>query len=82
MVAGFTLITEPRASSVFEGTGAPLSLDHLTGLQKAEWGLDLSLAVSAQRHVSQAHRKLPPRACECRKAKRSGGGSAGERSLI
>lgn len=39
----------------------PFSLDHLTGLQKARRGLDLSLAVSAQRHVSEAHRKPPPR---------------------
>lgn len=74
--------SEAQASSVFEGTGVPFSLDHLTGLQKAGQGLDLSLAISAQRHVSEAHRKRPPRACECRKAKRRGGGSAGERSLI
>lgn len=76
--------SEAQASSVFEGTGVPFSLDHLTGLQKVGQGLDLSLAVSvsAQRHVSEAHPKPPPRACKCRKAKRSGGGSAGERSLI
>ena len=74
--------SEAQASSVFKGTGVPFSLDHLTGLQKAGQGLELSLAISAQRHVSEAHPKPPPRACECRKAKRSGGGSAGERSLI
>lgn len=63
--------SEPQASIVFEGTGAPFSLDHLTGLQKAGQGLDLSLAISAQRPVSEAHRKPPPRAGRYKKAKRS-----------
>lgn len=63
--------SEPQASIVFEGTGAPFFLDHLTGLQKAGQGLDLSLAISAQRPVSEAHRKPPPRAGRYKKAKRS-----------
>lgn len=39
------------------------------------------LAGTAHRHVSETHRKPPPRACGCRKAE-GGRGGGGEKSFI